>query len=152
MRAVKHFASLLYFAVTFAVIALTLFFLITMSAKIFGTDGQYIIKNGNSTFIIGNKISEGYNVPATLTLQIPDSIPQNKYSLGVTAADSYPQINTSFLKDNKKAKAVNIYVVHPNRFVGSLSADGSGDRDYLHKQQSKFQFVKYDYLVDCLKY
>ncbi|WP_163409281.1 hypothetical protein [Flavobacterium ajazii] len=141
MNPIKHFASLLYFAVVFGIIAYTIFFLTFLSAKLFGSDGQYIIKNGNSTLTMGSKTSEGYYVPAILTLQIPDSIRKYKGSLGVYAGDSYPQITSTYLKDNKIAKAVNIYNVSSENNHAPVGADGSGA--YLYKQAGRFKFIKY---------
>lgn len=143
MKATKHFASFLYFAVLFGLIVSILYFVLALSAKFFGNDGQYIIKSGNSTFIIGNKNSEGYTVPVALTLQIPDSINIKKKHFGTFTEDSYPKITNTFLEENKKVKAVNIYNVHLIKNYTSIGADENGN--YLNSKPSKFQFIKYVY-------
>lgn len=142
MNPVKHFASLLYFAVVFGIIVYSLFFLTAVSGKFFGKDGQYVVKSGNSTYTMGSKTSEGYYVPATLTLQIPDSVRKSQGGFGVYAGDSYPQINSTYLKDNKIAKAINVYNVgSESNYRISVGADGSGN--YLHKQAKRFKFIRY---------
>ncbi|MGO4772669.1 hypothetical protein ACEN2I_13475 [Flavobacterium sp. W22_SRS_FK3] len=78
MKSTKYFASLLYFAISFILIVTAAYFIIGISARFFGNDGQYIYKTGNTTFTIGSKNSEGSLVPVTLTVQIPDSINVNK--------------------------------------------------------------------------
>ncbi|KAF2514530.1 DUF2975 domain-containing protein [Flavobacterium foetidum] len=141
MNPIKHFASLLYFAVLFAIIAYSFSLVTTVLGKFFGNDGQFIIKNGNSTIVMGNKTSEGYYVPVALTLQIPDTIRKNQGGIGVHAADSYPQITRTYLEDNKVAKAINLYNVSSESNRMSVGSDGNGN--YLHKQSNRFKFIKY---------
>ncbi|MFB9077849.1 hypothetical protein ACFFLS_04185 [Flavobacterium procerum] len=141
MNPVKHFASFLYFAVLFGIISYSFFFLTVVLGKFFGNDGQFIIKNGNSTITMGNKTSEGYYVPVALTLQIPDSIRKTQGGFGVYATDSYPQTTRTYLEDNKIAKAINIYNVSSKGNYASLGADGNGN--YTYKQANRFKFIKY---------
>lgn len=141
MKATKHFASFLYFAVLFGLIVSVLYFVLALSAIFFGNNGQYIIKSGNSTFIIGNKSSEGYTVPVTLTLQIPDSININKDHFGITTTNTYPHINNDFLKENQQVKALNIYKAINMNDHENITKDENGN--YLNPKPSKFQFIKY---------
>lgn len=141
MKATKHFASFLYLAVLLGLIITLLYFVLALSAKFFGTDGQYNIKVGHGTLIIGNKNSEGYQVPVRLTLQIPDSISLNKKQFRIGTTNSYPPIHNEFLKENEKAKALNIYSVINTREYKSVIKDDKGN--YLNPTPSKFKFIKY---------
>src|SRR5690349_18138983 len=111
MKTTKFFASFLYFAVAFILIISAIYFIIGISARFFGNDGQYINKIGNGTFIIGSKNSEGSLVPVSLNVQIPDSINKNKSYFGVGPGSTYPPVKNEFLKENKKVKAINLYNV-----------------------------------------
>jgi hypothetical protein len=140
MKTTKYIASFLYFAVLFSFIISSAYFIIGLSAKIFGNDGQYIYKyDDNSWTTIGKKNSEGSLVPVHLTLEIPDSIKVNSKYFATDAEDSYPPINNIFLKENKKTQAINIYEVH-----------NFDDKDFTvvykenHKNKNSFKFIKYE--------
>jgi len=139
MKTTKYIASFLYFAVLFSFIISSAYFIIGLSAKFFGNDGQYIYKHDdNSWTTFGQKNSEGSLVPVHLTLQIPDSIRTNEKHSATITEDSYPPISSPFLKENKKTQAINIYEVH-----------NFDDKDYTvvykenHKNKNSFQFIKY---------
>lgn len=139
MKTTKYIASFMYFLVMISFIFSTIFFIIGLSAKIFGDDGQYIFKHDkNSTTTIGSKNSEGSLVPVKLTLQIPDSIKFIKNYSGTIAADSYPHLNNTFLKENKKAKAINVYNVMSSS-TDKFTIEENGN----YKSHSTFQFIKY---------
>jgi hypothetical protein len=145
MKSTKYIASFMYFAVLFCFIIATAYFIVSLSAKFFGDDGQYIYKyDDNSWTTIGNKNSEGSLVPVKLTLQIPDSIRINEKHTGIVAEDSYPSINNMFLKENKKAKAINVYDVNlpwPDDVdFRTISIEGNGN--YKNRKTS-FKFIKY---------
>jgi len=142
MNPTKHFASLLYFGVLLCFIVSIAFFIVSLSAKYFGSDGQYIyhIERG-STFTIGNKNSEGSFVPVDLHIQIPDSIPLNKKYFGAYVDDSYPTISGNYLEENKKIKALNIYDVHSMQTSSPTVTDENGY--YINKKPGKFKFIKY---------
>ncbi|KFC60926.1 hypothetical protein FEM08_03160 [Flavobacterium gilvum] len=145
MRTTKYIASFMYFMVLFCFIVATVIFIISLSAKFFGNDGQYIYKyDDNSWTTIGNKNSEGSLVPVKLTLQIPDSIKINEKYMGIVAEDSYPSINNMFLKENKKAKAINLYDVAvpfpEGKKFQSISIEENGNYKNL---KPSFKFIKY---------
>lgn len=144
MKTTKYIASFMYFVVLLSFIFLTAYFIIGMSAKFFGNDGQYIYKyDDNSWTTIGQKNSEGSLVPVHLTLEIPDSIKINTKYFATDVEDSYPPINNIFLKENKKTQAINIYEV--NNF---------SDEDYAvvynenYKNKNSFKFIKYEHYGD----
>ncbi|WP_347051149.1 hypothetical protein [Flavobacterium olei] len=143
MKLTKIFASFIYYCMAGYTIICTLYLVFGISAKIFGTDGQYIMNiDGETTLKIGSKNSEGYLVPVQLTLQIPDSVSKNQEYFGVTAEDVYPHITTDFLRENKKIKAINTYDVsymsmEPKTFI----SDSNGN--YINRKPSKFKFIKY---------
>lgn len=142
MKTTKYIASFLYFAVLFLFIVGSTYFIISLSANFFGDDGQYIYKfDDNSWTTIGSKNSEGSLVPVQLTLRIPDSIKISKNDyFGTLAEDSYPPINSQFLKENKKAQAINIYdVTSMDVLDHSFGADKNGN----YKNKSTFKFIKY---------
>lgn len=141
MKTTKYIASFLYFVVLFCFIVTTVYYIIAHSAIFFGTNGQYIYKyDDNSWTTIGNKNSEGSLVPVHLTLQIPDSIKTNNKYSGTIADDSYPAVSNLFLKENKKAHAINIYYVSPSNMENhSFETDESGN----YKNRSTFRFIKY---------
>jgi hypothetical protein len=144
MNPTKHFASLLYFAVLLCFIVAAAFFIVNISAKFFGTDGQYNFYGENgSSFTIGSKNSEGSLVPVDLHLTIPDSIPLNKKHFGVLAMDTYPSVSNMYLEENKKIKALNVYDIHSMKTSSySVAADEKGN--YINKKPSKFKFIKYE--------
>jgi hypothetical protein len=146
MKTTKFFASFLYFAISFILIVATTYFIIGISARFFGNDGQYISKIGNGTFFIGSKNSEGSLVPVTLTLQIPDSIKMNQSNYGLIAGDTYPPISNVFLKENKKVKAINLYNASPMEETTYTTTDENGN--YLNRKPGLFQFIKYEHNGD----
>ena len=142
MKTTKYIASFLYFVVLFCFIVTTAYFIIAHSAIFFGKDGQYIYKyDDNSWTTIGNKNSEGSLVPVKLTLRIPDSINISKDYFGTMIEDSYPNINNLFLKENKKAQAINVYDICSADMddYHSFGTDENGN----YKSRSTFQFIKY---------
>lgn len=141
MKTTKYIASFLYSVVLFCFIITTTFFIISLSAKFFGKDGQFIYKyDDNSWTTIGQKNSEGSLVPVHLTLRIPDSINISKSYFGTMTKDSYPQINNLFLKENKKTQAINVYDVTPHNMEDhSFGTDENGN----YKSKSTLQFIKY---------
>lgn len=146
MKTTKYITSFMYFIVLFSLIFLTAYFLIGLSAKFFGQDGQYIYhheKNSYST--IGNKNSEGSLVPIALTLQIPDSITMDKKYYGPVVEYSYPLINNQFLHENKKTKAINIYDItaHKDEDTSLIETEIEEDGSYKIAKPSTFQFIKY---------
>lgn len=143
MKLTKYFASFLYFATSFILIVSTAYFIIGISARFFGNDGQYIYKSGTSTLRIGSKNSEGSLVPITLTLQIPDSVSVNKSYFNAAFGDTYPPIKNEFLKENKKAKAINLYCVSSMHQEGSIMLDENGN--YMNRKPGTFQFIKYEH-------
>lgn len=145
MKTTKYIASFMYFTVLFCFIITTVYFIISVSANFFGTDGQYVYKyDDNSCTTIGSKNSEGSLVPVRLNLQISDSIRINEKHTGIVAEDSYPSINTLFLKENKKMKAINVYDVAMPFFddedFRSISIEENGNYKNL---KPSFKFVKY---------
>lgn len=145
MKTTKYIASFIYFVLLLSVILLSTFFVINTSARFFGTDGEYIYKHDdNSWTTFGQKNSEGSLVPVHLTLQIPDSIKNSQNYYGIVAEDSYPTINNQFLKENKKAKAINIYDVSIPMPEGvdfqTISIEENGN--YKNRKPS-FKFIKY---------
>lgn len=141
MKTTKYIASFLYFAVLLCFIVSTTYFIIGLSAKFFGNDGQYIHKfDDKSWTTIGQKNSEGSLVPVQLTLRIPDSINNRKSYFGTMTEDSYPQINNLFLKENKKTQAINVYEVSKmDSGDHSFGTDENGN----YENKSTFQFIKY---------
>lgn len=142
MKTNKFLASFLYFTISFILIIAAIYFIIGISARFFGNDGQYISKIGGGTFYIGNKNSEGSLVPVTLTLQIPDSIKMNESSFGPGPGDIYPSVNNLFLKENKKVKAINLYNVSPTEEISNMATDENGN--FSNLKPSLFQFIKYE--------
>lgn len=141
MKTTKYIASFLYFVVLFCFITSAIFFMIDLSAKFFGEDGQYIYKfDDNSWTTIGSKNSEGSLVPVHLTLQIPDSIRINQKHIGTITEDSYPPVSSLFLKENKKAQAINIYDV--SHFIDDDEVHAYG-YDENYKNKSTYKFIKY---------
>ncbi|KUJ59180.1 hypothetical protein AR687_24440 [Flavobacteriaceae bacterium CRH] len=145
MKSTKYFASLLYFAISFILIVTAAYFIIGISARFFGNDGQYIYKTGNTTFTIGSKNSEGSLVPVTLTVEIPDSINVNKSYFGVVTGDSYPSVKNEFLKENKKVKAVNLYNVNTMQEKSVMVYENG---NYINRKPSSFRFIKYVHIGD----
>lgn len=147
MKSTKYFASFLYFTISFILIVYIAYYLISISAIFFGTDGQYINKTGNTTTVIGNKNSEGSLVPVALTLSIPDSIKTNKSYFSIAGSDTYPAIKTQFLKENKKVKAINLYSVSfMQEENSSITIDEN--RNYIDRKPSLFKFIKYVHYGD----
>lgn len=140
MKSTKYFASFLYFVISFILIVATTYFLVAISARLFGNDGQYIYKTGNSTFTIGSKNSEGSFVPVTLTLKIPDSIKMDKKYATPIAEDTYPPVTNQFLKENKKVKAINVYDI-TSTGESFFMTDENGN--YKNRKPGFFQFIKY---------
>lgn len=145
MKTTKYIASFLYFVVFFCFIVTTAYFIVAHSAIFFGQDGQYIYKTDDNSFItIGKKNSEGSLVPVHLTLQIPDSIKNNQNYFGVVAEDSYPTINNRFLKENKKAKAINVYDVSvPITEEDNLHTISIEENGNYKTRKPSFKFIKY---------
>lgn len=142
MKLTKHFASFLYFTISFVLIVYVAYYIIAISAIFFGTDGQYINKIGTSTSIIGNKNSEGSLVPVALNLSIPDSIKINKSYFGIIEDNTYPAIKNQFLQENKKVKAINVYSVGLMQEKNSSTiVDENGN--YINQKPSLFKFIKY---------
>ena len=141
MKTTKYIASFIYFVLLLSVILLTTFFVINISARFFGTDGEYIYKHDdNSWTTFGQKNSEGSLVPVHLTLQIPDSIRTNEKHSATITEDSYPPISSPFLKENKKANAINIYDVQSFIDDDKVHAYGYDDN---YKNKASFRFIKY---------
>ncbi len=142
MNSTKHFASFLYFTISFILIVSVFYYIVGISAIFFGTDGQYINKIGNTTSIIGNKNSEGSLVPVALTLQIPDSINIDKSYFGMSSHNTYPAVQNQFLKENKKVKAINVYSVGlMQENESAIITDENGN--YTNPKPSLFKFIKY---------
>ena len=140
MKLTKHFASFLYFTVSFIMIVTVVYYIVAISAKFFGNDGQYINENGNGSLTIGNKNSEGTLVPVALTLKIPDSIKIDKSYFGMTSKETYPTTSNQYLKENQKIKARNVYAVLSMADNSSV-IDANGN--YINQKPNKFQFIKY---------
>lgn len=143
MKTTKILASFLYFTISFILILTITYFIVGISARFFGNDGQYIYKIDKSTFTIGNKNSEGSLVPVTLTLQIPDSIKMNESNFDSGLGDIYPPISNKFLKENKKVKAINLYNASPTEEITSMTIDENGN--FSTRKPSSFQFIKYEH-------
>lgn len=144
MKTTKFFASFLYFAVSTILFFTVTYFIIGISARFFGNDGQYIGKIGGGTFFIGNKNSEGSLVPVTLTLKIPDSIKMNQKYATPIAEDTYPPVTNQFLKENKKVKAINLYDITSTGESFFTIENGN----YKNRKPSTFQFIKYEHYGD----
>ena len=74
-------------------------------------------------------------------MRIPDSINISKDYFGTMIEDSYPNINNLFLKENKKAQAINVYDICSADMddYHSFGTDENGN----YKSRSTFQFIKY---------
>lgn len=146
MKTTKFLASFLYFTISFILIVSSIYFIVGISARFFGNDGQYIAKINSGTICIGNKNSEGSSVPVALNLQIPDSIKMDKSYSSLVSGDTYPAINNVFLKENKKIKAINLYNASPKEDISYTTADENGN--YLNRKPGFFQFIKYEHYGD----